>query len=305
VNAAVAAFAKRSFLVTGYYARRLRSDSFPGVAILCYHGVTGDGPADPRMNFTNLHVRADDLEAHCRLLRDTCHPISLEDWWRARAGGPPLPARPVLLTFDEAYRPLLTLAMPILRRYAVPAVVFVWSDPVEQRRLAWYDAVARQLGEPEVERLKTVSHGEWRQVCERHALPAEDGDPCAPVSVVELADLARIPGIEIGGHTDSHPILARASSEEQREEIVRNKSRLEAWTGRVVRAFAYPNGESATDYTRETVKLVEESGFDFGFTTRPGFATPHEPALEHSRFVMLRGISAAELGHRLAHSWRR
>jgi len=105
--------------------------------------------------------------------------------------------------------------MTILRRYAVPAVVFVWSDPVEQRRLAWYAAVARQLGEPEVERLKTVSYEEWRRVCERHALPAEDGDPCAPVSVVELAE-----------------------------------------------------------------------------------------ALEHSRFVMLRGVSAGELGHRLAHSWR-
>jgi hypothetical protein len=245
MNAAVAAFAKRSFLVTGYYARRLRSDSFPGVAILCYHGVTGDGPADPRMNFMNLHVRANDLEAHCRLLRDTCHPISLEDWRRARAGGPPLPSRPVLLTFDEAYRPLLTLAVPVLRRYAVPAVVFVWSDPVEQRRLAWYDAVARGLGEPEVERLKSVSYEEWRRVSERQAQPAEGGDPCAPVSVAE------------------------------------------------------------TDYTPETVKLVEESGFDFGFTTRPGFATPDEPALEHSRFLMLRGVSAAELEHRLAHSWRR
>src|SRR5439155_12382876 len=39
--------------------------------------------------------------------------------------------------------------------------VLVWSDPVEQRRLAWYAAVARQLGEPEVERLKTVSNEEW------------------------------------------------------------------------------------------------------------------------------------------------
>ena len=29
----------------------------------------------------------------------------------------------------------------------------MWSDPVEQRRLAWYSAVARQLGQPEVERL--------------------------------------------------------------------------------------------------------------------------------------------------------
>jgi hypothetical protein len=34
-------------------------------------------------------------------------------------------------------------------------------------------------------------------------------------------------------------------------------------------------------------------------------AFANEPALEHSRFLMLRGVSAAELGHRLAHSWRR
>lgn len=34
-------------------------------------------------------------------------------------------------------------------------------------------------------------------------------------------------------------------------------------------------------------------------------ATPDEPALEHTRFLRLRGVSAATLGHRLAHSWRR
>jgi peptidoglycan/xylan/chitin deacetylase (PgdA/CDA1 family) len=257
------------------------------------------------MSFGDLHTRLEDLAAHCRFVRETCHPISLDEWRRARAGEGRLPARPVLFTFDEGYRPIFTHAAPILRELGIPAVIFVWSDPVEERRLTWYDAVARRLGEREVERLKAMPHEEWRRLCEKSAEPAENGDPCAPLTVREIRALADTPGIEIGGHTASHPILARAGHETQREEIARNKTRLEAWTGRSVRAFAYPNGEPESDYTPATVKLVEEAGFDFGFTTRYGFATSSEPPLERSRFLVLRGVSAAELGHRLAYSWRR
>jgi peptidoglycan/xylan/chitin deacetylase (PgdA/CDA1 family) len=305
MNQTLATLAKQSFFATGYYARRLKADRFPGVAVLCYHGVCGDGEVERRMPFANLHARVEDLDAHCRFLRETCHPISLEDWRRARNGGPPLPERPVLLTFDEAYRLLLTEAVPVLRRHGIPAVVFMWSDPIEQGRLAWYDAVARNLGEDQAERMKTLPYREWRRVSETLARPANEADPCSPLSVPEVRLLSEVPGIELGGHSASHPILALADREQQRDEIVRNKTSLEAWTGRPVRAFAYPNGQPGVDYTPETVELVEENGFDFGFTTRYGFATSSEPPLEHSRFLLLRGVSAAELGHRLSYSWRR
>ena len=305
MNQTLATLAKQSCLRTGFYARRLRTDSFPGVAVLCYHGVCGDDETERRMPFSNLHVRAEELEAHCRLLRETCHPISLDDWQLARDDGEPLPARPVLLTFDEAYRPLLTEAVPVLRRYEMPAVIFVWSDPVAQRRLPWYDAVARNLGESQAERMKALPYREWRLVCDALARPADDTDPCTPLTVSELRALADVPGIELGGHSASHPILALADREQQRDEIVRNKASLEVWTGRRLRAFAYPNGEPGSDYTAETVELVGQSGFDFGFTTRHGFAGFHEPPLELSRLLMLSGISPAELAHRLSFSWRR
>ena len=59
------------------------------------------------------------------------------------------------------------------------------------------------------------------------------------------------------------------------------------------------------DYTPATAGLLAELGFDMAFTTRHGWAGPAEPALERSRFLMLAGISSAELAHRLAYSWRR
>jgi peptidoglycan/xylan/chitin deacetylase (PgdA/CDA1 family) len=125
------------------------------------------------------------------------------------------------------------------------------------------------------------------------------------MTVAEVRALADTPGIEIGGHTAAHPILARGNAEQQRHQIVRNKECLEDWIGRPVTAFAYPNGRPGHDYTAETVTLVKASGFETAFTTHSGFATPREEPLECSRFLMLAGISAAELAHRLCYSWRR
>lgn len=304
MNSTLGAFVKRSLLGAGHYSRRLRRDAFPGVAVLCYHAVRPDLAADGSLPFDGLHVRAGELEGHCRLVRETCHPIDLEQWRRALAGGLPLPARPVLFTFDDGYRTVFTLARPILERYAIPAVAFICSEPVERRRLHWYDAVARAYGEAEVERGKAAPFERWVELAEAAGRVAGNDDPQAPLTVAEVRALAA--GLfEIGGHTVAHLILARADLDQQRAQIVANKVALESWIGRPVRAFAYPNGRPDEDYTVQTVALVREAGFDFGFTTRDGFATASESPLERSRLLMLAGISPAELAHRLTYSWRR
>jgi peptidoglycan/xylan/chitin deacetylase (PgdA/CDA1 family) len=305
VRQAAGRIVKRVLLTSGHYGRRLQRDAFPGVAVLCYHGIRADDWPAGTMTFEGLHVRSGELAAHCRLIRETCHPISLAQWQRARAGGLALPSRPVLFTFDDGYRTVFTMARPILERYAIPAVVLVCSDPVDQRRLLWYDAMARARGEDEVQRIKTLPFDEWEVLQAAWSRPAREADPDAPLTVAEVRALAETPGMEIGAHTAAHPILARGSVEQQRAQIARSKACLEDWIGRSVTAFAYPNGRPGQDYTDDTVALVKLNGFETAFTTRTGFATPHEEPLEYSRFLMLAGVSAAELAHRLCYSWRR
>ena len=290
---------------SGHYIRRLRDDRFPGVAVLCYHGIRPDGLRPGAATFEGFHVTAAELEAQCRLLSAACDPISLNRWREARAGGPPLPRRPVLVTFDDGYRSVLTLAQPILSRYGIPAVAFICSGPVRDQQLFWFDALARAQGEAAVELWKETPYREWRDACARYGEPAAEEDPNAPLTAAAVRTLAGTEGFEIGGHSVDHAILSRADSHDQRREIFENKVALEEWSGRPVRAFAYPNGRPGVDYTPVTVTLLEELGFDFAFTTRPGFARSGEPALEHSRFFMLAGIPPAELAHRLVYSWRR
>jgi peptidoglycan/xylan/chitin deacetylase (PgdA/CDA1 family) len=302
MNAVLSAGLKAALLATGHYRRRFHRDRFPGVAVLCYHAVRPDEWPAGTMAFEGLHVRASEFDAHCRLLTSSCHPITLAQWQAALDGGPPLPDRPVLVTFDDGYRTVATVAHPILERHGIPAVLFACSSPIEERRLFWYDAVARRSGESEVQRLKQVPFALWRAAtCGATHTAAGDGDPEAPLSVDEVRRLAQ-GGFEIGGHTATHPILARADRDRQREEIARNRQAIGGWIGRPPVAFAYPNGERS-DYTSETLSILRELSYDMAFTTESGFASGAE-RLECPRLLMLAGVSEAELAHRLSYSWR-
>jgi peptidoglycan/xylan/chitin deacetylase (PgdA/CDA1 family) len=301
---AVSAAVKQGMLTLGQYRRTLARTTLPGVAVLGYHGLRADDLPAGSMAFENLHVRASTFEAHCRVVRECCDPITLDDWREAAAGRTSLPPRPVLITFDDGYRSVARIGAPILAAHTLPAVVFVCSDPIANRRLLWFDAVAARDGEAAVEQWKTCDYESWRTACAGSA-PVDDDDPRAPMTVDDLVALDRSGRIEIGGHTSGHPILARASRDRQREEIAGNLDAIRRWTGRPVRAFAFPNGRPGVDYTETTTGILGELGVDAAFTMRPSFARPDEPSLERSRFLIVDEVSAAELAHRLAHTWPR
>ena len=300
----VAAAVKQGLLTMGQYRRTLARTTFPGVAVLGYHGLRADDLPAGAMAFENLHVRAATFDAHCRVVRECCDPISLDDWREAVAGRKSLPPRPVLITFDDGYRSVARLGAPILSAYDLPAVVFVCSDPIARRRLLWFDAVAARDGEDAVEHWKTCDYDSWSASCAGSA-PVGDDDPRALMTVEELIALGRSGRVEIGGHTSRHPILARASRDQQRDEIAGNLEAIRGWIGRPVRAFAYPNGRPGLDYLDTTVDLLASLGIDAAFTMRPAFARSDEPALERSRFLIVDEVSGAELAHRLAHTWPR
>jgi peptidoglycan/xylan/chitin deacetylase (PgdA/CDA1 family) len=299
-----AQWVKRGALAAGHYRRALRRTRFPGVAVLNYHGLRGDSAPTGSIPFENLHLRAATFDAHCRMLRESCDPITLDDWRAAIAGSGPLPPRATLITFDDGYRSVLTIGAPILAKHRLPAVVFACSTPMEERRLLWFDHVALRDGDAAVDQWKARSYREWRQ-CADAAPSVPDDHPCALMTPAEAATLARQPGIEIGAHTARHPILSHADAAAQRDEIVSNRDALETWIGRPVRAFAYPNGRPAIDYAPETIRIVADAGFDVAFTTEPAFARAGQPAFERSRFLIVSEVTAAELAHRLAYAWPR
>jgi peptidoglycan/xylan/chitin deacetylase (PgdA/CDA1 family) len=66
--------------------------------------------------------------------------------------------------------------------------------------------------------------------------------------------------VEIGGHTETHPVLAELSPDAQSGEIAGAKAALEKFTGRRVESFAYPYG-GRNEYDASAVEAVRRAGY--------------------------------------------
>ena len=89
---------------------------------------------------------------------------------------------------------------------------------------------------------------------------------CRMMERAQIRGLAEA-GMDIGGHTVSHPILRTVTDERSRAEIEEGKATLEEIVGRDIGAFAYPNGRRGTDYSDRDVTIVEQCGYDYALTT--------------------------------------
>ena len=292
--------AKKGLQAMGHYRRRLAQVEVPGVAVLCYHGIRGDVAED--LPFGDLHVDRKAFEGHCRVLRECCSPISTAQLLAALHGAS-LPPRPVLVTFDDGYRSVLDVGLPILERYDIPAVVFVCVEPILQREHFWYDSVCRERGREAVAAARRIPTAEWRTLVKMLATPACASDLHRPLTIVELQRLSASPLIEIGGHTMTHLTLARATVEEQRDEIEKCRDAVTLLVEKIPAGFAYPYGLSPDDYSTDSVALIAAAGFTYGVSTHQQFASRDSNPFEIPRFVMLDGIDETEFAHRLAHSW--
>lgn len=234
-----------------------------------------------------------------------------------------VPPRAVCITFDDGYRSVHELALPVLRRLGLPATVFVSSGYVGGRTM-WNDRIVEAVETLPAEELDLAEFGlgvySLRSMPERAAtlgtlteaskyLPpqersrlvgrlqtlvgerASEGLMLTPEMVVNLDRH----GIEIGAHTVSHPILTSLDDASAMQEIRDGKRDLEELVGKPVTLFAYPNGKVGKDYDGRHVAMVREAGFQAAFTTAVGAITRR-----HDRYQLPRSRPWDETPFRFA-----
>lgn len=101
------------------------------------------------------------------------------------------------------------------------------------------------------------------------SLPAEVRHSHRMLDAGQLRELARCPGISVGAHAVTHPVLSRLTPQEQAEEIAGSRRELEEVIGRPVRHFAYPFGGRA-HFDHVSRALVREAGFELACANIPG-----------------------------------
>lgn len=209
-------------------------------------------------------------------------------------------ARPhfVALTFDDGYADNLVNALPVLERYEVPFTVYIATQMVTREADYWWRGLQNlftDYDEVEIEVIgKTFACGSleekvaayretkrWvreditarspllRETFQRYRISLNDLLDCDALSEAQVRELGAHPLVSIGGHTTSHPELAKLAEAEARQEISENRIYLENVAGVPVDHFAYPFGGSEACGTREE-RMVSESGFRSATTTRVG-----------------------------------
>lgn len=101
------------------------------IPILCYHRV-GSGTS-------KMDIAPAKLEAQLEWLRNNGRPVvRLSDLAAFMAGKRALPPRAVVITFDDGYESVYRNALPLLRKWNVPATLFVYTDFIGSREgLSW------------------------------------------------------------------------------------------------------------------------------------------------------------------------
>lgn len=279
------------------------------LAILIYHRVL---PAPDPMLPGEVHGAL--FERQMRLVKGVFNILPLsEAVERLRRNS--LPRRALCITFDDGYGDNAEVALPILARLELTATFFIaagyldggamWNDCViealrrmpgdsldfplpgdEQARLCLQDTASRkQSARWLVERIKYLDETSRARCVDALLERAGMESPPKLMMRTDQVRQLRAAGMETGGHTLRHPILARVDDRRAREEIAEGKARLESITGSPVRLFAYPNGRPGIDYTGTHVRMVREAGFAAAVTTAWGTAHGDSDMYQLPRFT--------------------
>lgn len=205
-----------------------------------------------------------------------------------------LPPRAVLVTFDDGYCDFQEHAWPILRRYKIPAALFVpTAYPDQPQQTFWWDDLYQALQNTSLKEnldtpigmvslanaesrihahqrlkkhMKTLKYTEAilrvRELCSRLGVQPEAN--CI-MSWNTLRKLSQ-EGLTLGAHTRTHTLLNRIPADEARKEVVDSYEDLKREIDPAPPIFAYPGGE----FNDDVVRMMECEGFSLAFTTKRG-----------------------------------
>jgi len=272
-----------------------------GLLVLNHHRI-GDWDRSP-LDRGVYSARAETFDNQMAFLAREFDVITHDDLDRARRDPR---GSYVMVTFDDGYRDNYDLALPILRRHKIPAVFFIASGFIDDAPLSWWDRIAWLLREIPLRRLPaspwwgaslSLADPASREVAIKAVLAAYKRIPAARTPQL-LADLTaatgggeppaelsdrlwmtwdhirelKLAGMGIGGHTHTHPLLARLGPAEQADEIRICRERLLAAAGVRTRAFSYPVG-GRDSFDGATKELLLANGFDLAFSFYGGHQT--------------------------------
>jgi len=219
-----------------------------------------------------------------------------------------LPNNPLIITIDDGYQDNYIVAFPILKKYSLPATIFITTNFINNKSWLWFDKLKYILKYTKKHEFQFLLGGNENKFIinnpnTKHNAQLEIFSYCKRLTVAELSFLLEqlsktlniiVPAspsdgyqpltwsqiqemqsnnIDFGAHTCSHPILSRLSHDELYYEIISSKKQIESKLGNEVYSFCYPVGQKE-DINQEVVEITQKAGYSCAVTAMPGSNYP-------------------------------
>ena len=305
--------------------------------IAMYHGFTAADAHDGIANHEGKHCHQRTFVDHLAFLQKYHNVVALDDVVRALTTGAPLPDRAAVITIDDGYRSIYTVAYPALKQFQMPASVYLATGFVDDRQFLWTDRVEYAVNHARVDHVEVtigtvamrlpLGDLQSRMTADKRlrsaikALPQDsleaavdavenaagcsvahaggDNDLYEPLTWAETAEMVASGLVSIGSHTHGHVILARCDPERAAREISVSRRIIEDRLGAPCHRFCYPNGRHG-DFNAVTKGLLRGQGFSSALTTVYGMNSPGTDVFELRRYNLGKPMMRGELDVRMS-----
>ncbi|MCF8253272.1 MAG: polysaccharide deacetylase family protein [Bacteroidia bacterium] len=231
------------------------------------------------------------------------------------------------LTFDDGDRTFYTIAYPILKKYNVPATIFVSPKSVVNQENFWFQKVqdfdkntmnkilSKELSLPLekisktgfINILKCLTLTQINEIIVRYKKETNtQAKSFQNMNLSEIFEVEKSGLITVGAHTLNHPILKNENDKICFKEISESITDLQKLLGHEIKYFAYPNGAPKEDFGDREIEILNKQNIAIAFSSESKFISRNVNRLAFPRLGLSNGSMAyVKLKLTLGANWER
>jgi len=243
-----------------------------------YHSIFDDKNKEEFLHdlYLNISINANDFEKQLLFLKNNGHTfIHFSDLKKPETRKL---IKPTLIFFDDGFKDVAVNALPILKKYNIPATIFITTGLIDRTHFMWTlglcyfllnKGIDREKIEEKIKELKKLSMYEREGVLK--ILYIQDNFALYPLNFdiflnwMEVNELSR-ENFEVGSHGVSHQKFTELNTELLEKKLIDSKKRIEEKISKKVNIVSYPYGR----YNKSVENAVKKTGYSFGVSTRCG-----------------------------------